>query len=397
MVHKLILFHNHTSHFRMKKPTLSIKLIAIIFIFVASCSETNHKVVNGKKHLALVKASAETSPVKDAGDAADDPAIWLHQKEPARSTIIGTDKKKGLLIYNLKGKILFNYPIGRINNVDIRYNFQLNGESFDIAGASNRTDNTLVFYKIEPDSGKLIPMQNGVIKSQVKEVYGFALYHNIRKELYYAFVNSKNGEVEQWALNNDSTVFYAEKVRSFKINGQTEGMVADDELGYLYIGQEDLGIWKLFADPGINNDRFIIADTSAKYISPDIEGLTIYYASDKKGYLIASIQGQNTFAIFERDYKNKFIGCFGISRGKIDGASETDGIDVTNFSLGKEYPDGIFVAQDGFNTESGDTLTQNFKIVLWNEIASSFEPKLIVDNKFSVRNLSSHLKTEDQK
>src|SRR4029453_3449971 len=40
-----------------------------------------------------VVASAETDPVPHDGDAAHDPAIWVHPNDPGRSVILGTDKK----------------------------------------------------------------------------------------------------------------------------------------------------------------------------------------------------------------------------------------------------------------------------------------------------------------
>jgi 3-phytase len=43
----------------------------------------------------------------------------------------------------------------------------------------------------------------------------------------------------------------------------------------------------------------------------------------------------------------------------IDGAEETEGIDVTTANLGPAFPKGVFVAQDGFN----DKGNQNFKLV----------------------------------
>ena len=42
-----------------------------------------------------VLATAETTPVPDATDAADDMAIWIHPTNPALSTVIGTDKLAG--------------------------------------------------------------------------------------------------------------------------------------------------------------------------------------------------------------------------------------------------------------------------------------------------------------
>jgi hypothetical protein len=40
-----------------------------------------------------IMASTETDPVPHDGEAADDPAIWVHPKDPGKSVILGTDKK----------------------------------------------------------------------------------------------------------------------------------------------------------------------------------------------------------------------------------------------------------------------------------------------------------------
>ena len=41
-----------------------------------------------------VNAAAETEPVDTAGDAADDPAIWLDPKNPQNSKLITTNKNQ---------------------------------------------------------------------------------------------------------------------------------------------------------------------------------------------------------------------------------------------------------------------------------------------------------------
>src|SRR5262245_16629953 len=41
-------------------------------------------------------ATVETTQMPHGGDAADDPAIWVHPNSPALSTVIGTYKKGGL-------------------------------------------------------------------------------------------------------------------------------------------------------------------------------------------------------------------------------------------------------------------------------------------------------------
>ena len=53
---------------------------------------------------ATPAARVATEPVPSAGDAADDPAIWIHPDDPARSLVIGTDKKGGLEAYSLDGR-----------------------------------------------------------------------------------------------------------------------------------------------------------------------------------------------------------------------------------------------------------------------------------------------------
>jgi hypothetical protein len=49
-------------------------------------------------------AKVATEPVPSGGDAADDPAIWVHPDDPARSLVLGTDKKGGLHAYSLDGR-----------------------------------------------------------------------------------------------------------------------------------------------------------------------------------------------------------------------------------------------------------------------------------------------------
>ena len=38
--------------------------------------------------------SAETTPVPNPDDAADDTAIWIHPTDPSQSVVIGTDKSR---------------------------------------------------------------------------------------------------------------------------------------------------------------------------------------------------------------------------------------------------------------------------------------------------------------
>src|SRR5438093_13079751 len=45
---------------------------------------------------ARPEARAQTAPVPHHGDAADDPAVWIHPRDPGLSLVLGTDKQGGL-------------------------------------------------------------------------------------------------------------------------------------------------------------------------------------------------------------------------------------------------------------------------------------------------------------
>ncbi|GED03256.1 phytase [Bacillus atrophaeus] len=340
-----------------------------------------------------VKASAETKPVASGDDAADDPAIWVNEKRPEKSKLITTNKKAGLVVYDLDGKEINSYQFGKLNNVDLRYDFPLNGKKADIAAASNRTDgkNSIEIYSFDGEKGELesITDPKHPISTGIAEVYGFSLYHSQKTGKFYALVTGKQGEFEQYEIaDNGKGYVTGKKVRQFKLNSQTEGVAADDEYGHIYIAEEDVAIWKFSAEPNGGTQGSIIDRADGKHLTSDIEGLTIYYAPDGKGYIMASSQGNNSYAIYERQGSNKYIENFEITDGeKIDGTSDTDGIDVIGFGLGAKYPNGIFIAQDGKNTENGQAVNQNFKIVPWERIAKPIGAALDVKKQADPRRL----------
>ena len=62
------------------------------------------KLTHSANKIPNVPALVETTPVKTQGDAADDPAIWVHPIDAQKSLILGTNKKRGLYVYNLEGE-----------------------------------------------------------------------------------------------------------------------------------------------------------------------------------------------------------------------------------------------------------------------------------------------------
>jgi 3-phytase len=321
-----------------------------------------------------VTADMETEPVSNSDDAADDPSIWINKADPSQSLLICSNKQSGIAVYNLQGKTVAEYPVGKINNVDVRQGIFLNDSmQIDIAAGSNRTDNTITIMQIMHD-GSLTDISARKIQSAFSEVYGFCLYHDLKNRQLYAIVNNKEGMVEQWRLFATADLkIDGELARTFKAGqSQLEGCVADDEMGYLYIGEEDEGIWKFQAHPDSNAIATNVDNLSNRALKDDIEGMTIYYKENGEGFLIVSSQGNNSFAVYTRENNNDYLGSFNIiDSDSIDSVSETDGIDVTSISLGPDYPSGIFVAQDGFNHEGKRLTNQNFKLVDWQKIAKT--------------------------
>lgn len=337
-------------------------------------------------HAVPVYADLETDVVVSGKDAADDPAVWVNPKDPSKSTIIATNKGGGILVYDLQGKELYSYKAGRPNNVDVRYNFKLGDKKVDIVAATDRDFGGILIYTVNPKTGELTEASARPLLCKMPKVYGFSLYQSAKTGKHYAMVVGYKGEFEQYELlDNGKGKIDAKLVRSFQVGSIAEGMVADDQLGNVYISEENVGIWKYGAEPDAGDYRVQVDSIGAGHLLADVEGLTIYIARDGKGYLIGSNQGDNSYNVYERGGKNQFIGSFSIEDGKIDGTYDTDGIDVIGLNLGKDYPNGFFIAQDGENMNGDKQLNQNFKLVRWEKIAKAIAPGLIIDNTVNPR------------
>lgn len=322
------------------------------------------------KPLHFVVASAETEPVPSHGDAADDPAIWVHPTDPALSTVIGTDKQGGIAVYDLQGQELQYLPHGRLNNVDVRYNFPLADDSVALVVASDREDR-IAIYKVDPDTRLLEDVAARQIDTGIS-AYGLCMYQSPVDGRFYAFINSEEGEVEQWELfaTEDGKVD-ARSLRVFDVGDRTEGCVADDEYGDLYIGVQEDGIWKYDAEPGATLAGDEVDEQEPRgHIASEVEGLTLYYGPNSTGYLIASSQTRDAFIVYRREGNNEFVMAFKIrATNGIDEVTHTDGIDATGADLGPAFPEGVFVAQDHSNGNNN----QNFKLVSWQQIRVALE------------------------
>ncbi|MFD5623165.1 phytase [Streptomyces yangpuensis] len=303
---------------------------------------------------------------------------------------------------------------GRFNNVDLVTGLRFPDGLHDVAVVSDRGRDRLRVYRIDPGrpTAPLVDVTDETAAPLVfsadqdeaddqRTAYGLAAYTDRRSGRSFAVTSRRHGTelaLAELRPTAEGKVGYR-TVRTTALPAtftlpdgtswspcaepgelpQVEGMVVDPDTGDLYAGQEDVGIWKLDADlrsparliekvrsfgvPGTWNPQTEECDAGAdpgfggRHVSADVEGLTIW--RDPKhprrgGYLLASSQGDDTFAVFDRENGNAYVRGFrvaaGTGPGAPDGSQESDGAAVTSAPLGRRFPEGLLVVQDGHNT-----------------------------------------------
>ncbi|MUU79851.1 phytase [Winogradskyella endarachnes] len=284
----------------------------------------------------------------------DDPAIWINSKNIEESIVFGTDKdvvNGGVYALDLDGKIIkeksltgLSYP----NNVDVEYGFKLNDSTkTDIIVFSEREKNQIRVYSV-PD---MKPLDNGGFKVfedetavEMKRPMGASIYKNPSTEDVSVFVSRKAGPTEgylyQYALVSDSLGVHTNllrKVGNFSGTKEIEAIAVDDELGFLYYSDEGVGVRKYYADPEMGNEEITLF--GGEYFKEDIEGIAIATYPNGEGFLIVSNQQNHSFNIFKRS-DNSFVKEINL------GTIETDGCDIVTTSLGKKFPNGLFVSMN---------------------------------------------------
>jgi len=310
-----------------------------------------------------------------SGDA-DDPAIWIHPFDPSKSLIIGTDKGTGALyVWDMNGQQLQNIPVGDdANNVDVRYDMLVGGQSLDICVVNKKNPSGFVVFKIDPAAGTLsnITTSGGILAPELKNPYGLALYRRPGDGAMFVFGTTNGGDLKnlhQYRLLDDG----AGKVKGMHVrvfgsnyvSGVMEGLVADDEFGYIYAAEEDCCVHKFYADPDLNNNTQLAEFAHDDGIDPDREGLGLYACADGTGYLVLSSQGNKRAKIYRRegDPGNPHSHTL-VTTIYTPNASSTDGLDVTNRPAGPNFPNGLMAKHDG--------ATKKFALFAWEDIALTY-------------------------
>jgi 3-phytase len=309
--------------------------------------------VYGQKQTAVqdtLRASVITEQVRHDSD---DPAIWVNPVDASKSLIIGTDKDTdgALYAFDLSGKIVKRVEgIKRPNNVDIAYGITLDGKKIDIAVTTERQANKIRIFSL-PD---LEPIDNGGITvfagEEEQAPMGIALYTRPSDHQIFAVVGRKSGPAEnylwQYELKAEAGAITGQVVRKFGCYSgkkEIEAIAVDNELGFIYYSDEQMGVRKYWADPAAGNDAEL-ALFAQQGFSIDHEGIAIYKTGPKTGYILVSNQGSQSFMVYPREGTAANPNQYKLLAEIPVSAMETDGADATHANLGPAFPKGIFVA-----------------------------------------------------
>jgi 3-phytase len=325
---------------------------------------------------------AETDPVMGAGDAADDPAIWVNPDDPAGSLVLGTDKvTDNLEVYDLSGHLLQRLADRNklLNNVDVQGDFRLGDRTVGLVATSG---SDIGFYAIDPATRLLSDVTPDKAVRGANGAAGVCLYTSPSSGKTYAFSASANGVVQQFEITAGSDG----KVRAVSVrgpwdvnpapdydthDGEMEACAVDDDTGTLYVSEQAVAVWAYGAEPTDPTDpasRTLVTSTSTYNGGPgtaDLEGIAVVGGPNGTGWVIVSSQGSSSYIVAERAAPHAYVATVVVNpAGQVDGCTRTDGIDAVAANLGGYYQRGLFVCQDDQNTlDSGGATHQNFKLV----------------------------------
>lgn len=323
-----------------------------------------------QREIPSVRPVVRTEPLPDD---ADDPAIWVHPRNPRLSLILGTNKARAprgaIGVFDLDGRLLQRIDgIDQPNNIDVVYGFTLGRALIDIAVATERYASRLRIFRIDPTRRRLVDItdfeQARVFAGETGEramPMGIALYQAGRGEVH-AIVSRKAGPTQGY-LHHYRLVptrggrVGVQRLRAFgAFSGkkEIESVCVDSALGYVYYADEDIGIRKYPVDPRLPEREIALFATE---YTGDQEGIALYAPPHGTGYLLCTEQrkGGSLLHIYPR---------FGVQRTPLltlqTGADDTDGLDASAHNFGAPFETGLVVAM---NSEG-----RNFWLYRWADI-----------------------------
>jgi 3-phytase len=340
----------------MPRYTLPLLLVALLAVAVVSFLPVR----------APVELPAPTVTLSDrAARDQDDMCVWVHPADPAKSTVIASDKHANkLFVYDLAGQTVQAVDVKYPGNVDTRRGFPLAGNTVDVVAVNLRGEKSLAVFRVDAESRTLTRVDDGTIATG--DNYGCCLYRSAKSGQFYAIITSYPGTVTHLELADDGTgKVRGKKVRSWKVGGVCESAVADDATGRVFVAEESKGVWEIGGEPDDTAPAALVIKVGQNGLNGEVEGLALFPTGNDTGYLIVSDQGKNTFRVYRSEGKHEYIGAFAVK-----GAVDTDGIEVVAANLGPGFSDGLFACHTAAKSPCPVLLTP------WGAIAKTFDPPL---------------------
>src|SRR5512138_610268 len=309
-----------------------------------------------------VHAVVETRVTTDSAVDADDPALWADARDVSRALLFGTDKSDGLYVHDLDGSVRAFFPDGPLNNVDLRDGFAVDGRARVLVAASDRRQFGIRAYLLDPET--LSVERYGFIATDIGEPYGFCLGR--MGDRIYAIIGNKDGVLQQVRIDATTQGPVGTVVRTLQLGSQTEGCAVDDDARHLYVGEEDVGVWRFDFHPEASIEPLAVARVDNHRIRADVEGLALLQDGKEK-YLIVSSQGDSTFPVYRiAGSRHEYVGRFTVVAGdRIDAVTETDGVSAWSGPIGR-YPNGLIAMHD--DEDEPHAGQQNYKLVDWRDV-----------------------------
>lgn len=351
-------------------------MLRMLFIRTAAVLAVASGLAAQTSNIITVKPRVITSSV--VADA-DDAAIWMHPTDPAKSLILGTDKGSspdgGLYTWNLDGTQKQRLSLDRPNNVDVRYGFKLGNKTVDLAAVTLRDSQKVRIFEIDPATRKLNDVTSlddtNILNKMFKSPYGLTMYRRPSDGLMFIIVSSRNsdakGRLWQIRLEDDGTghvkgVFVRELGSFMNI---VEGMVADDELGYLYASEEKVGIHKYYANALMGNAHLGFFAQEDSLTGGNNEGLALYRCANGTGYILVSHPETNSIKVYRREgEKGAPHQHLLLTRIQDDSLRAGDGLEMNSRVFAQNFPHGMLVWHN--------QPARNFRLYGWEDIAKKY-------------------------
>jgi 3-phytase len=337
IIYRLIFRNQTMARKNVKRFKVGAGLLLLLIVAASQLPRMSARIPENSysSSIPLVKPTVELYNWK--AEDQDEFCLWRNRDNPESSYIISSDKTASKLFsYDLQGNKVDEIYVSKPGNIDIAYGFPLGNSLVDIIVVNQRREpRELIVCTISKKNGQLTRIDHHGLPTGKN--YGGCLCYNKETGKFYFISTSKTRGITQYELYDNNGIISSKPVRSWKSN-ISEGVVSNDKKGILYIAEELRGVRKMSSNPNQETAGELIIKTDENNLVGDVEGIALLNVSENESYLVLSDQDTSTFKVYREEEGYPFVGDF-----KVEGAIETDGIEIIRSPLGSQFPHGLFL------------------------------------------------------